>query len=90
MTKASGLEAALLALGETSDEVIAVGDAENDIVLLAAAACGVAVENALPSVKASADVVTRGARGAGIVEVVEWLLAGDAADAAGEHAPALD
>jgi hydroxymethylpyrimidine pyrophosphatase-like HAD family hydrolase len=87
VTKASGLDAALVALGHTSDDVIAVGDAENDIVMLAASACAVAVENALPSVKDAADVVTRGARGAGIVELVEWLLAGDADDAGREDAP---
>jgi hydroxymethylpyrimidine pyrophosphatase-like HAD family hydrolase len=73
VTKASGLDAALVALGHTSDDVIAVGDAENDI--------------ALPSVKDAADVVTRGARGVGIVELVEWLLAGDADDAGREDAP---
>jgi hydroxymethylpyrimidine pyrophosphatase-like HAD family hydrolase len=87
VTKASGLDAALVALGHASDDVIAVGDAENDIVMLAASACAVAVENALPSVKDAADVVTRGARGVGIVELVEWLLAGDADDAGREDAP---
>ena len=42
--------------------------------------CGlsVAVANALPSVKAAADVVTKGARGAGVIELIERLLAGSA------------
>ena len=56
---------------------MAIGDAQNDLVMLAASACAVAVDNALPSVKAMADLVTRGARGAGVVELVDALLADD-------------
>jgi len=37
----------------------ACGDQENDISMLQAAGCGVAVANALPSVKAVADIVTK-------------------------------
>jgi hydroxymethylpyrimidine pyrophosphatase-like HAD family hydrolase len=79
VTKASGLAAALEALGVTEHEVVAAGDAENDIVMLTASECAVAVANALPSVKRAADHVTAGARGAGVVEVVEALLADDLA-----------
>jgi len=37
----------------------------------------VAVANALPSVKELAHVVTAGARGAGVVELIDALLRGD-------------
>jgi HAD superfamily hydrolase (TIGR01484 family) len=79
VNKASGLAAALEALGLPDAGVVAIGDAENDIVMLRASACGVAVQNALPAVKREARLVTRGARGAGVVEVVEGLLADDLA-----------
>jgi hydroxymethylpyrimidine pyrophosphatase-like HAD family hydrolase len=75
--KRSGLEAALAALGLGAQEVVAVGDAENDEAMLALAGCGVAVSNALPSVKRRADLVTAGARGAGVEELARRLLAGE-------------
>jgi hydroxymethylpyrimidine pyrophosphatase-like HAD family hydrolase len=80
VTKATGLEAAAAALGLTRHEVVAVGDAENDVAMLRASECGVAVDNALPAVKEIADLVTRGARGEGVLEVAERLLADDLAD----------
>lgn len=75
--KASGLAAALPSLGVVMEEVVAIGDAENDEVMLRAAGYGVAVANALPSVRAAADLVTRGARGAGVEEIARRLRAGD-------------
>ena len=75
--KGSGLSAALRALGVAAGEVVAVGDAENDEVMLRGVGCGVAVANALPSLRALADVVTAGERGAGVEEVARRLLAGD-------------
>src|SRR5438067_2071422 len=41
--------------------------------------CAVAVANAVPAVKERADLVTQGARGAGVVELVQRLLADDLA-----------
>jgi hydroxymethylpyrimidine pyrophosphatase-like HAD family hydrolase len=76
ITKATGLVAALVREGVPSDEVVAVGDAENDLPLLQACGLGVAVANALPAVKAAADMVTAGARGPGVVELIDRLLAG--------------
>ncbi len=72
--KASGLRHAVASLGIGSDSVVGIGDAENDIEFLAACGCGVAVANALPSVKSSADFVVRGAHGAGVAEVMDILL----------------
>ena len=72
--KASGLMAALDELGIVPDAVVAAGDAENDQVMLEACGCGVAVANALPTVKQAADMVTAGARGAGVEELIELML----------------
>ncbi|HZZ85162.1 MAG TPA: HAD hydrolase family protein [Anaeromyxobacteraceae bacterium] len=79
VNKRTGLEAALAELGLTAHEVVALGDAENDHTLLAGAELGVAVENALPALKERADLVTRGASGAGVEEVIAGLLADDLA-----------
>lgn len=77
INKASGLAHALGELGIASQQVVAVGDAENDADFLGACGLGVAVANALPALKAQAAMVTQGARGAGVIELVEWILAND-------------
>jgi hydroxymethylpyrimidine pyrophosphatase-like HAD family hydrolase len=69
--KASGLAAALRKLKLHCDEVIAAGDAENDVALFRACSCGVAVANAVSQLKECAKLVTRRGVGAGIVELVE-------------------
>lgn len=74
VNKASGLEAALKALDLSPHQVVAVGDAENDRAFLDFCACSVAVANALPSLKKHADLVTQGAEGRGVVELIEKLL----------------
>jgi HAD superfamily hydrolase (TIGR01484 family) len=86
VNKASGLAVALEELHLKNEHAVAVGDAENDHAFLKAAGCGVAVANALPMLKEAADFVTRGARGAGVEEVIEQLLANDLADV-GPHRP---
>ena len=75
--KASGLRAALGQLGVAAGRVVAVGDAENDRAMLEAAGCGVAVANAVDSLKSAARWVTVGARGAGAAELIDRLLADD-------------
>ena len=77
VTKATGLAPALKALGITSQQTVGVGDAENDQAFLRSCGLAVAVQNALPSVKERAHVVTVGARGAGVIELIERLLAGE-------------
>ena len=77
ITKATGLAAALAALGLTRERTVGVGDAENDQAFLRACGLAVAVANALDSVKQMVHVVTTGARGAGVAELIERLLAGD-------------
>lgn len=52
---------------------IGIGDYENDIPLLRHADMGVAVENALPEVKAAADLFVRDAKDCALVELIEML-----------------
>ena len=77
VTKAKGLAPALGALGVTYEETIAVGDAENDQVFLRLCGLAVAVENALTVVKDMADIVTAGARGTGVTELIDRWLSGE-------------
>jgi hydroxymethylpyrimidine pyrophosphatase-like HAD family hydrolase len=79
INKATGLAAALAELGLSPHNVVAVGDAENDQAMLDLTECSVAVANALPTLKARADLVTAGDHGAGVVELVDQLLADDLA-----------
>ena len=80
VTKASGLAPALQALGIPCSRTIAVGDAENDQAFFRACGLAVAVANALPSVKEAAHLVTANPRGAGVVELIDRLIAGEFAD----------
>jgi hydroxymethylpyrimidine pyrophosphatase-like HAD family hydrolase len=86
VTKATGLAPALAALGISHERTVGVGDAENDQAFLRACGLAVAVANALPSVKHIAHVITVGARGAGVTELIDQLLAGALDLAHGERA----
>jgi HAD superfamily hydrolase (TIGR01484 family) len=79
INKASGLTVALAELSLDASAVAAIGDAENDIVFLKQCGLAVAVGNALPEVKAIADVTTAGARGAGVEEFIASILPSAAA-----------
>jgi hydroxymethylpyrimidine pyrophosphatase-like HAD family hydrolase len=79
VNKATGLKAALEKMGLSPHNAIAIGDAENDHALLALCECGVAVANALPTLKEEADFVTTGERGAGVTELIQALLTDDLA-----------
>jgi hydroxymethylpyrimidine pyrophosphatase-like HAD family hydrolase len=76
-TKASGLRHALSVLGRDLHNTMAIGDAENDLAMLAASEVAVAVANAVPSVARAADVVTASAAGAGVVEALESAVVRD-------------
>lgn len=57
---------------------LAFGDAENDLCLFRTAEYSVAVRNAVPSVRAAADAVTRRPGGRGVAEfLAERVLGGD-------------
>lgn len=79
VNKGTGLRAALEELGITPGDVVGVGDAENDHSLLRVCGVGVAVANAIPSLKERADLVTRGDHGDGVIEVIEGILANELA-----------
>ncbi|HXT07844.1 MAG TPA: HAD-IIB family hydrolase [Roseiarcus sp.] len=78
VSKATGLEAALKALDVRAEETIGVGDAENDLAMLKMCGLGVAVANALDTVKAAADWVTPGARGDGVAQALDALMSAEA------------
>lgn len=82
VNKGTGLQQALHALGLSSRNCVACGDAENDHAFLAQAEIGVAVANGLPTLKDRADVVTRSPAGAGVVEIIEALIGDDLAELA--------
>jgi hydroxymethylpyrimidine pyrophosphatase-like HAD family hydrolase len=80
VNKASGLSAVLEELNVSPHNVVGVGDAENDHAFLNLCEFSAAVANALPMLKERADYVTRGARGAGVVEVIDRVLDDDLKD----------
>lgn len=77
--KVTGLNAALQELGLPVEAVVGVGDAENDLSFLRLCGLSAAVENALAEVKAAADWVAATPHGAGVVELIDYVLAEDAA-----------
>ena len=77
VNKATGLQAALKEMNLSAHNVVGVGDAENDHAFLRQCEFAVAVGNALPSLKEGADWVTKGTRGAGVVELIEKIIHDD-------------
>ena len=75
--KATGLKVALARLGIVAEEVVGMGDAENDFDFLRLCGRSVAVNNALPALKEQVDCVTSGSRGAGVEELIAKLLLED-------------
>ena len=74
INKGQGIRDICKTLGITQAEVIAFGDAENDIPMLSAAGMGVAMGNATEAVKAAADMVTLTNNEDGIAAALEKLL----------------
>ena len=74
INKATGLDAGIKELMLSPHNVVGVGDAENDHAFLRACGFSVAVANALPAVAETADLVTSGARGAGVEELIDLIL----------------
>jgi hydroxymethylpyrimidine pyrophosphatase-like HAD family hydrolase len=79
VNKGSGLLTALDELGLSPHNAVGIGDAENDHAFLLACECAVAVANALPAIKRRADIVTKAAQGAGVVELIDRVLEDDLA-----------
>ncbi len=74
VNKASGLRSALHELKIPAERVVGVGDAENDHAFLDACGFGVAVANAVPSLKAHAKLVTNASAGDGVLEVIGKIV----------------
>lgn len=70
VTKGTGLGAVLIDMDLSLHNTIAVGDAENDLSLFGMAEIGVAVANAVPSVREHADLVLEKGDGAGVAELL--------------------
>jgi hydroxymethylpyrimidine pyrophosphatase-like HAD family hydrolase len=77
VNKASGLAKALKRLKISPQNVVGIGDAENDHAFLDSCCVAVAVQNALPSLKERCDLVTSGDHGAGGDELIARMLSDD-------------
>lgn len=71
ITKAYGIQLLINDLGLTAEEVMAIGDEENDLPMIEFAGIGVAMANAVPMVKSAADVVTDSNQEDGVAAVIE-------------------
>jgi HAD superfamily hydrolase (TIGR01484 family) len=80
VNKATGLTSALKEMGLDPQNVVGVGDAENDHAFLSLCCIGVAVGNALPMLKDYANLVMEGKRGFGVTELIDRILATDLAE----------
>lgn len=74
VSKGSGLRHGLAYLGISPHSTLGVGDAENDIALLEACELGVAVGDAVASLKARADVVLSDPNGEGVLSLLQGPL----------------
>jgi hydroxymethylpyrimidine pyrophosphatase-like HAD family hydrolase len=77
VTKASGVAAALAELGVAPGQAVGVGNAENDACLLRYCGCGAAVADAEAELLAMADVITTAGGPAGLVELIDRMIADD-------------
>jgi hydroxymethylpyrimidine pyrophosphatase-like HAD family hydrolase len=75
--KATGFRAAMAELQLPLDSAVGIGDAENDYAFLSLCGFSVAVANAIPSLKERVHLVTSSKDGAGVVEVLQRLLAAE-------------
>ncbi len=76
VNKATGLVAALKTMKLKASDVVAVGDAENDHTFLDQAGFPAAVANAQAALKQKALYVAEHSAGAGVVELIDGILAG--------------
>ena len=80
VSKASALKKICQRSGFTMDEIMAFGDAQNDIQMIEQVGIGVAMGNAMEEVKAVADYVADTNLNNGIGKTIDWLLAGKEMD----------
>jgi len=73
INKGTGLKRLAELMGISARDFVAIGDSPNDIEMLKISGFGVAVGNAHPDVKKTANMVTRGEHGAGVAEVIQYI-----------------
>ncbi len=73
-SKGEGVAWLIGQMGIAPEAMLAVGDGDNDLEMLRMAGIGVAMGNARPSVKASADFVVRSNEEAGVAEALERFV----------------
>lgn len=71
ITKAYGISLLARDLGISKEEVMAIGDEENDLSMIQYAGLGVAMDNAIPNVKQAADIVTDSNLADGVAAAIE-------------------
>lgn len=77
--KGAGLRALTAHLGCGMENVLAIGDSDNDITMLQDAGLGVAMANAAPHIRAAADAVTAANTENGVARAVErYIMEGTA------------
>ncbi|NLZ48935.1 MAG: sugar-phosphatase [Clostridiales bacterium] len=76
INKSIGLSVLSEHLNIAKEEIIAVGDADNDIAMIKYAGLGVAMDNAFPQVKEAADYITSSNNDDGVAEVIEKFILG--------------
>lgn len=74
VNKGSSLEMVARDLGIKTDEILAIGDSENDIEFLRVAGMKIAVNNADDELKDMADYVTKKPHGDGVREAIERFI----------------
>lgn len=77
INKGTGLLVALSEMCISHHNAVAIGDAENDHALLKTCECGIAVSNAIQTLRERADLTTNAPDGKGVEEVIDRLLLDD-------------
>ncbi len=77
VNKGTGLLAALSEIGLSHHNTVTMGDAENDHALLNAGECGIAVSNAIETLRQRADFTCSSPDGKGVEEIIDRLLLDD-------------
>ena len=73
-TKLEGIKKLLEVLKIDREEIIAIGDSENDIDMIEFAGCGIAMANASADVKRAADIITDSNDNDGVGKILIQLL----------------
>lgn len=73
-TKGTALKKLAESIGINREQVMAIGDSLNDLDMIKYAGWGVAMDNALPEVKAAARYVTKSNEDDGVAEAIEKLV----------------